>query len=347
VTPGTDDPPIPKAGPYYVTQHSPGEVVVVERNPNYPGPRTEGYDAIAYFTERSLGRAIGRWERGELDVVAGTGAELRVGSRTDALWGPTSAPGASGDQRLWHRSRLAIDGLAVNPGSQALADPSVRKALALALDRPALSTYWGVATDEVLPLTMPGLVQTDRAPLDGPRIDEAKALLAGRTPELVIVWTRVNWCAECPAVADALKRQLEAVGFAPSFLLADDPVLFANYRDTGYDLVQTTVGGESTDPAWWVTKLLAESQLGGESGGAGFPRDWVPDDIAVERDRLDGLQGRERRDAALALAGRVADELLMIPFADVTYPQLISDAVGCQRFRPGVAWLDLLAACPA
>jgi class 3 adenylate cyclase/ABC-type transport system substrate-binding protein len=344
---GPDDPPIPGAGPFSVTEHAPGEVLILERNPNYPMPTDAGFDAIAHFTERGLGRAIGRWERGELDIVAGTGPELRVGSRTDQRWGTGSeAADADSGTRLVHRSSLALNSLVVNAGSEAMADPNVRRALTLALDRPALSTYWGVPSDEVMPLSMPGLVQEDRGPLDGPQADEARALLGDRTVELVVVWASGVWCTECPALGDALERQLEAVGFSVTFVVADDPIEFANYQDSGYDLVQSYVGVESPDAAWWVTSLLREADTSGGSNGAGFPLDWVPDDIAAERDRLDDLEGRERRDAALALAERVADELHVIPITDNTYPQLISETVGCQRFRAGTPWLDLIAACP-
>jgi class 3 adenylate cyclase len=349
VAPGLDDPPIPASGPYRISQQSPGEVVVMERNPNHPAGNAAGFDAIAFFTERNLGRAIGRWERGEVDVVSGRGPELRVGSRTDQLWGPTSEAAAAGDQRLWPRSRRGVDSLAVNPGSQALSDPDVRRAVSLALDRPALSVYWGVSTDEVMPLSMPGLPEADRGPLDGPLADEARALLAGRTPGLVIAWPPASSCAECGAVGDALERQLEAVGFVVTFEFADDPLLFANYLDSGIDMAASYVESESSDPAWWMTLLLTESQTSGGDFGfpeAGFPIDWVPDDIAAERDRLDELAGKERYDAAIALADRVADELLLIPYADETWPQLISDTVGCQRFRAGSPWLDLAAACP-
>jgi ABC-type oligopeptide transport system substrate-binding subunit len=234
----------------------------------------------------------------------------------------------------------------VNPGSAVLGDPDVRQALALAIDRPALSRYWGLPTDEVMPLHMPGLIDEDRMPLDGPRVDDAAALLAGRTPELAIVWPTPPWCPECQALADLLADQLQAVGFVPRFIYADDPVLYANYRDTGYDLVGSFVWAEAPDPAWWMERFLTESQTSGGSNGAGFPADWVPDDIAAERDRLAELEGRERYDAAHALADRVATELMAIPIIDSTNPQLISDRVGCQRFRAGIYWLDLVAACP-
>jgi class 3 adenylate cyclase/ABC-type transport system substrate-binding protein/streptogramin lyase len=344
---GPDDPPIPRAGPYYVSQHSPGEVLVLERNPGYPDADLGTFDVIAHFTERNLGRAIGRWERGDLDIVSGGEAELRPGSQAYERWGPGADPPAA-DARLEDRPLLGIDSLVVNPGSTALADPNVRLALSKALDRPALSRYWGLPTDEVMPATMPGIdvVADERGPLDGPAVEDARALLGGRTIELRIAWPTGVFCAECPALGEELARHLEAVGFDPEFVLADDAILLANFQDSGFDLAASYVQGISPDPAWWITDLLEESQTSGSSEGAGFPSDWVPDDIAAERDRLDELEGRERRDAALALADRVADEMLAIPTVDDTYPQLISDRVGCQRFRTGTPWLDLAAACP-
>jgi ABC-type oligopeptide transport system substrate-binding subunit len=304
---------------------------------------TGGYPAIAYFVDENLGRSIGKWERDELDIVAGMGPELQVGSRTDERWG-TGAAGA--DQRLIHRSVLGVDGLVVNQGSQTLADADVRRAVALALDRPILSRYWGVSTDEVLPLAMPGLVDKDRFPLDAAQVDEARALLAGRTPELRIAWWGPTFCAECPAIREAIAGQLAAVGIRPTFEEFDDPLLYANGADSGFDLAGSFVWSDFPDPAIWMEIQLSEALQSGGSIGAGFPRGWVPPELAAERDRVGELEGRERYEAALTLADRVADELVVLPYADDTYPQLISDSVGCTSFRAGTPWLDLAAACP-
>jgi class 3 adenylate cyclase/ABC-type transport system substrate-binding protein len=343
---GPDDPPIPRAGPYFVSEHVPGESLILLANPDYPDPAPDGYDAIAYFVDYSLGRSIGKWERDELDIVAGDGPELQVGSRTDEHWGPASDAAAAGDQRLIDRSALGVVSLVVNQGSEVLRDPDVRRAVGLALDRSVLSRYWGAVTDEVMPLTMPGLVDRDRFPLDDSALEEARALLAGRPVQLQVVWPRATWCTECPAIGDSLAKQLEAVGISATFTLADDPVEFANGADSGYDLALSWVGADSPDPAMWMSQFLLEAQPSGGSNNAGFPSGWLPPELVAERERLDDLAGKERFEAAHALADRVATEMASIPFADSTYPQLVSDRVGCARFRAGTPWLDLVAACP-
>ena len=136
-------------------------LTVLRRNPNYPGPRSPTFDAVAYLFEPDLGRAVGLVESGQLDVAAGIGAALDVGGRLDAAWGPASEAAASGDQRLFRGPRTGLDFLTFNPGSETLAEPDIRRAVALALDRPSLANavHWA-PTDEMSPLTMPGLTET-------------------------------------------------------------------------------------------------------------------------------------------------------------------------------------------
>ena len=346
---GLHQPPIPRSGPYYIAEHVPGQVMVLGRNPNYPGPRTEGFDWVTWFTEPNLGRAVGRWERGDLDIVVGDGPELAADSRTDRRWGPRSEAAAAGDQRLHHRARRELAFLAVNPASQVLGDPAVRRAVALALDRPALAAYWGIPTDEVVPSSMPGFAGADRFPLDGPRQDEARALLGDRRIELQVAWPRETFCPECPALGEAFRQQLAAVGIDVTLKAADDPFLFANGLDSGYDLAWSYVRLEFPDLAEWMIRLLSAPAAPDRPayGETAFPWEWVPQDLATERDRLKRLTGRERFDAAIALADRVRDGLSVITFVEFVHSQLVSDRVGCLSFPPGTVELDLVAACPA
>jgi hypothetical protein len=124
--------------------------------------------------------------------------------------------------------------------------------------------------------------------------------------------------------------------------------LFAGGADSGYDLSFAFVYVDFPDPAAWLVRLLSDpgSRDRPAFGDAGFPWDWVPADLAIERDRLDTLHGRERLDAASALADRISSDLAVITSSEHTYAQLISDRVGCVSFELGSPWLDLVAACP-
>ena len=90
---GHADRSIASSGPFYIARNEPGDVMILQRNPGWGGPTAGSFDVIAWFSEANLGRAIGRVERGEIDLTAGDGLELRLGSRTDERWGPHRGSG--------------------------------------------------------------------------------------------------------------------------------------------------------------------------------------------------------------------------------------------------------------
>src|SRR5205814_6066680 len=69
VVAGGLDGPIPSAGPYYLADRA-GNVMVLERNPNYHGPRKRRVDAIVYQWDLRAGVAAERIERGRMDYVS-------------------------------------------------------------------------------------------------------------------------------------------------------------------------------------------------------------------------------------------------------------------------------------
>ncbi len=341
---GINDPPIARSGPYYIDEHVPGAITVLRKNPNYTGPRTPTFDAIAYLFEPDLGQAVGRVESGALDVAAGAGPALDIGGRIDRAWGPTSEAAGGGDQRLFRGAETGLDFLAVNPGSQALADPDVRRAIGLALDRPslALAMHWA-PTDEMAPLTATGITETDRFPLDGPHVDEAKALLHGRQLTLKIAWYDSKSCPACRQAIDVIVKDLAAVGITATEEESSFPAQFAAGTDSGYDLAVGNAWQDHPDLAEWLQRVFPT----GSPYDMTAPAGWVPADISAELTRVLGLTGTERQTAAAALAKKIADDVDFIPLWQPVYPEFISERVGCLTFQQPYPSLDLVAACPA
>ncbi len=335
VTGGINDPPIPRAGKYYIADHFNNQVTILRRNPNHPEPNPAGFDAIAWFYEPNLGRAVGRVERGELDYAAGWGPELAPAGRIDQAWGPTSDAAAAGDQRLFRQPTLVLEFLAVNPASEALADADVRRAVALALDRRAAATYWGIPTDEIMPLQMPGLIASDRFPLDGARPDEARALVGDRSVSVKVAWWRRDQCVECGLIADDMRRQFAAVGIDATFAESEDPRLFARGTDSGYDLAVGFAWLNYPDPATWLYDLVAKAA----------PEGWIAVEARQEIDRILKLTGDERQSAAAVLADRLTSDLALIPFVNEVYGQFVSQRLGCLAFQSSYAYLDLTTVC--
>ena len=147
---GVTYPPIPRSGPYYLTDNAGGVVTLFKANPNYPGPRQAAFDAIVWRVLEDPGSLIAQVEAGELDMV--TAAEgLEPYGQLDQQWGPESDAAAAGDQRLFFPPLTSIDAVALNPNNPLLADPGVRAAVALALDSAALAEpFAGVASPSAL-----------------------------------------------------------------------------------------------------------------------------------------------------------------------------------------------------
>jgi peptide/nickel transport system substrate-binding protein len=331
---GINDPPIPSAGKYFIAGHYNDQLTILTRNPNYPEASEGGFDSIALFHEPNLGRAIGRVERGELDYIAGWGPELAAGGRVDQAWGPGSGPAGGGDQRLFRRPTNSIDFLAVNSASVALADRDVRRAVALALDRTVMTPF-GMPTDEVLPLTMPGLIERDRFPLDGPGTEEARALMGDRRLSLTMAWWHSSGCPECPVMARDMVRRLAAIGIDLSVTETEEPWLAARGPQSGYDLAAGWGLQPYPDPAAFLYDLFEKAT----------PDEWIPkadrDEVAAALE----LGGAEGDAAAGALAERVADNVEVIPLDNGAYGQFVSERVGCLAFQQFQAYLDLAAAC--
>jgi peptide/nickel transport system substrate-binding protein len=174
-------------GPYVVEQFLPGDLVVLRRNPAY---REAGKPQIARIELKGGGdattaaRAV--LQTGEFDYAWNLQVEAPVlqdvvrGSRGEIV----SAPGAGVELIFLNQAdpNATVDGEVSHPSTRHpfLADPVVRRALALAVDRPAMARQLygdgltGVATANVL-TTPAGLA--DPIPVPPPDVEAANRLL--------------------------------------------------------------------------------------------------------------------------------------------------------------------------
>ena len=95
--------PVPSAGPYYISEHTPNASLVALRNPNYHGPRPSRFDSLEYtygHTQQEIRQLV---ESGASDysgdLAAADQAELAQ------LYGPGSAAAAQGFQQ-WFANPL-------------------------------------------------------------------------------------------------------------------------------------------------------------------------------------------------------------------------------------------------
>ena len=214
---------IPSAGPYYVASYTPGQGVVLTRNPNYHGSRPHHFARIELAVGISAQRAFAEIEAGTADY---TGLGL-VSARPRSPRSPRDSPPATG--RAAPRPRADRQQYFVNPGLQLdffflnthrtlFSDVRVRQAVNYAIDRRALArlgdSFQPVPerpTDHYLPPGMPGYRDAHVYPTT-PNVAKARELVrhahaGGRT---AVLYTCDAF--PCPEQAQIVKTDLAAIG---------------------------------------------------------------------------------------------------------------------------------------
>src|SRR5207253_5091062 len=164
--------PVPSAGPYYLADRS-TDVFVLKPNPNYHGPRPRRLDAIVYRFGVEPGVAAAGIARGKYDYVQEQAAVLSPGTVTVH----------SAGRRYRLTATNSTQRLALNTARPSFSDPTVRHAVASALDRPAVphaldDGVFELPTSSLLPPNLRGAPR----PLSpsAPDLPLARRLLRGR-----------------------------------------------------------------------------------------------------------------------------------------------------------------------
>ena len=328
------EPPISGAGPYYLAEKIHRRLVVFLKNPNYHGPRAQPFDAIAIKMQTEASTAIDQVLSGELDAAILDGGDPIAG-RGGAIatrWGPGSDSAAAGDQRWYGAARLGVDYLALNPTRPAFSDPSVRRAVALALDRAAISSIW--VTGPSADLLVPSVPGSSDGPVALPDLEAARALMGGRTFDVTMMGFPTAWgCGACRNFEVAVTGQLKAIGITVTVRHPDeDYPADALEPGSDIDLLNLGSGTDVPDPL---------ALLGGL-----HENPWIGEANLDELDRLEGLNGRARIAGAVAFARMLVDEqALVLPTGYPVFAFFISDGLGCGFVQPAIGAVDLLSLC--
>jgi peptide/nickel transport system substrate-binding protein len=182
---------IPSAGPYYVASYTPGQGVVLLRNPNYHGRRPHHFARIELTVGVAAQRAVSEIEAGTADYTTLDGNDYNVTPGIAALdsglaarFGPGSTAAAHGKQRYFVSPSLAIDEFYLNTHRSLFSDVRVRQAVNYAIDRRALAAIGHPSqdlpeqpSDHYLPPGIPGYRAAHAYPLT-PDLSKARQLIA-------------------------------------------------------------------------------------------------------------------------------------------------------------------------
>lgn len=201
------------SGPYKITKHTVGVEVVMERNEHWDAKTDPIRHAYPDKVVWSFGADT---EAGANRMIADNGADQAA-----LAWNgiPSSLVSkVANDANFWPRTLTSptpsANRLTVN--TQRVTDLSVRQALNYAIDRDGLIKAIGGATvaapmTTLMPPSTLGFKQYDAYPAGkNGNMEEAKKLLAGKTPELVLAHSDAKAGTE---IATQLKNNLEKAGF--------------------------------------------------------------------------------------------------------------------------------------
>ncbi len=336
--------PLPSGGPYYVASQAPGRTVLL-RNPGYTGTRLRRPERIVYDAGLPTARATAELDGGRTDYVPfdfDTKGPLAQGGELERRFGAGSAEAEAGRQRYFASPAPGVDLLIFNTRRGPFRDVRLRRAVNVALDRPAIAAVWGEQpSDRLVPPAVLASRTGSAYPVDGPDLERARRL-APPGPHAPVDLYVCGPPENIPVVA-LLRAQLARIGITVRPLPSLDCTLGRDPLVDRAELMLISPASPIVDPAPFV-----ETALGHEQGMGPLPQGWFRD-AALERAAAAArpLRGDARIAAYAELQQRLLEDA--VPFAGLgswTAPEYVSPRLGCRVFQGAYNFLDLGAVCP-
>jgi DNA-binding SARP family transcriptional activator/ABC-type transport system substrate-binding protein len=341
---GVQDVAPPSAGPYYMAlPRETGELMILQRNPNYTGPRPHQFDAFAIREGIDPGEAVGRVQQGTWDAVSELNKWV---TNFPFVEDPLFAPGGplerasgsqAGDGPSYQSTTLpSVDYLAFNASRPLFSRRRIRTAVASALDRSALAAIRGeTASGQLMPPTITDLDLSNQR-----RDRPAKPTLGrpdrlfGNAPRIAVMGVP-DACEQCLQVAHAVKAQLRLAGLGVRIKLMDKASMEA-LAQAPVDLIERVTTLPYPDSATFMAKML----------GGDVPVTWLPAHVRSKVEWVAALDGSRRSRSAVRLAQRLARrDTPVATFADGSIGELFSERIGCIQPLPFGSGVDLAALC--
>jgi DNA-binding SARP family transcriptional activator/ABC-type oligopeptide transport system substrate-binding subunit len=322
------------AGPYYIADYdSDAGYVVLKRNPNYRGPRPHSLDAIAIREGVDATAALDLLQRREWDGITSLSDPLLdPGRAVDQRWGAGSAAARRGDRRYFTTPEARTRFIAFDSSRGIFADPKVRRAAALALDRSALAATWGaLPTDQLLSAALPAFRDRRTYPLHS-SVAKARATAGRRTGGAMMAISAR--CDRCRETAHLVRRDLSTIGIDVTISAVAD-LDRALRRGARFDLVDSETELLYPDSASYLAQVIRD-----------IPRGWVQPAVQAEVERVAKRSGAARQTAAAALADRLTARYVnVVAYGAAQSSQFIDPRIGCRVLTPAAYGLDLAALC--
>lgn len=219
------------SGPFMLEEFTPGEAVVLKKNPNFFIEGRPKLDEIIIRIIKDPSALLIAMENGEADMypfMAGS-QEIRRLEKVDHLGITTDGYAAVGP----------INWLAFNTASDKLSDPRVRQAIAYAVDRDFITKalHRGVSAPQRGPIVESSPFFDESIPAYDVDLDKAKALMAeagfGDGMELTVDYIP-GPAEQQKSIAEYLKSQLKKIGVDVTVRAAPDFPTWAG-RVSGHD----------------------------------------------------------------------------------------------------------------
>jgi ABC-type oligopeptide transport system substrate-binding subunit len=246
------------AGPYYIKSRTPNRQIVLAKNPNYGGDRKVSLDGMIFEVGVPATAAL-------LDIKSDTtdwsadGLPPASHQELAREYGPTSQAAKDGKQRYFVNPSLSFRYLALNTSRPLFSNVKLRQAVQYAINRPALlaqrGAYAGQPTDQYLPPGVPGYVDENIYPLNGPDLKKAKEL-AGDIHEKAIMYTCDK--SPCPETAAIVQQNLKQIGIDVEVRQFARAIQFSKEGTKGepYDIAFEGWQADYPDPYDFLNVLL-------------------------------------------------------------------------------------------
>ncbi|WP_181779459.1 ABC transporter substrate-binding protein [Pseudonocardia pini] len=286
-------------GMYRVTDYQPNNVIVYERNPDYWDDTVVGVRRLELRILTDEVTRMNALRTGEVDIALLNG---RLGEEARGL------PGVTVHQKV----TLAYAGLLLNRARSQFADVRVRRAMNLAIDRPAIvaGVYFGAGEATVQPFPSTYYAHNPDFPADHYARDlaRARALLAeAGHPNGFDFEMLVPSLTAFVQLAEAMQRMLAEVGIRArlrSVEVAQAGDVFYSQRD-GDSLI-----------AQWGGRPDPSMTIGLQYMPGGFANPGAHTTARLEelqRRALSTLDRQEREAAVREASGEIADQALDVP----------------------------------